>query len=286
MTEATIIQSPHAFVPKENLTEEEREERYRTRIDESFKPYTVVDVLTKVYHRVFSDDLRQVVGEHSDRFRKNQDDMEDWAVSNVWVNSCRLIRPESIFNQYLNDFKVDILVEAKIRIEEARRGRDSIRRRYDIKQQYRLRYTFNLTPCKLTCVFSDLVLHERAALINRPNAIRMDKYLLPVLKDEKDYLYLAKCVIDEYYPGIGDKDVPVDPAVWIPYWLRSQSKIVAVAVTDCQIVSGTALSAADTLKFLSINNSFFCPDIISFFDSGGICSGVVFASSRVFCIPV
>ena len=74
--------------------------------------------------------------------------------------------------------------------------------------------------------------------------------------------------------------------ILIPYRLRSQSKIVAVAVTDCQIVSGTALSAADTLKFLSINNAFFCPDIISFFDSGGICSGVVFASIRVFCIPV
>ena len=74
--------------------------------------------------------------------------------------------------------------------------------------------------------------------------------------------------------------------ILIPYRLRSQSKIVAVAVTDCQIVSGTALSAADTLKFLPINNAFFCPDIISFFDSGGICSGVVFASSRVFCIPV
>ena len=44
--------------------------------------------------------------------------------------------------------------------------------------------------------------------------------------------------------------------ILIPYRLRSQSKIVAVAVTDCQIVSGTALSAADTLKFLSINNSF------------------------------
>ena len=52
--------------------------------------------------------------------------------------------------------------------------------------------------------------------------------------------------------------------ILIPYRLRSQSKIVAVAVTDCQIVSGTALSAADTLKFLSINNAFFCPDIISF----------------------
>ena len=49
MSEATIICSPHAYVPKEHLTEEERRELYRTRIDESFKPYTVIDVLNKVW---------------------------------------------------------------------------------------------------------------------------------------------------------------------------------------------------------------------------------------------
>ena len=39
--EAAITHSPHAFVPKKELTEEERRERYRTRIDESIRPYTV-----------------------------------------------------------------------------------------------------------------------------------------------------------------------------------------------------------------------------------------------------
>ena len=47
--EAAIMHSPHAFVPKKELTEEERRERYRTRIDESIRPYTVIDVLTRVY---------------------------------------------------------------------------------------------------------------------------------------------------------------------------------------------------------------------------------------------
>ena len=51
--EAAITQSPHAFVPKEHLTDQEREELYRTRLDESFRPYTVIDVITKVYHRSF-----------------------------------------------------------------------------------------------------------------------------------------------------------------------------------------------------------------------------------------
>ena len=57
MKEAAITHSPHAFVPKKELTEEERRERYRTRIDESIRPYTVIDVLTRVYHRSFEDDL-------------------------------------------------------------------------------------------------------------------------------------------------------------------------------------------------------------------------------------
>ena len=70
MSEATIIRSPHAFVPKEHLTEEERKELYRTRIDESFKPYTVIDVLNKVYHRSFADDLKNYIGKHPERFQK------------------------------------------------------------------------------------------------------------------------------------------------------------------------------------------------------------------------
>ena len=41
MKEAAIMHSPHAFVPKKELTEEERRERYRTRIDESIRPYNV-----------------------------------------------------------------------------------------------------------------------------------------------------------------------------------------------------------------------------------------------------
>ena len=62
LREAAITQSPHAFVPKEHLTEKEREELYRTRLDESFRPYTVIDVLTKVFHREFADDLQTYIG--------------------------------------------------------------------------------------------------------------------------------------------------------------------------------------------------------------------------------
>ena len=70
MKEAAISYSPHAYVPKRTLTEEERVVLYRTRIDASFKPYTVIDVLQKVYHRSFEDDLLNAVTLHRNGFSR------------------------------------------------------------------------------------------------------------------------------------------------------------------------------------------------------------------------
>ena len=127
MKEAAITHSPYAFVPKKELTEEERRERYRTRIDESIRPYTVIDVLFKVYHRSFEDDLLEFIGNHPERF---QTVPEEWKLSRAWVNSLRILRPESVFFQEIKDFQVDIAVEAGIRIEEVRQSGGLLKRRH------------------------------------------------------------------------------------------------------------------------------------------------------------
>ena len=132
MKEAAITQSPHAFVPKKDLTEQEREELYRTRLDESFRPYTVIDVITKVYHRSFEDDLKTYIGEHSEEFKTTSD---EWSVDRIWVNELRIIRPESVFGQPVEDFLVDIAVEAKIRLEETRRISAAFRNSYKLNLQ-------------------------------------------------------------------------------------------------------------------------------------------------------
>lgn len=124
MSEAAITHSPHAYVPKEHMTQAERDELYRTRIDESFKPYTVIDVLIKVYHRNFSDDLLSYIGKHPGEFSTTPD---GWNVARAWVNNLKIIRPESVFFQPATDFQVDIFVEARIRLEEVRSGKNMIR---------------------------------------------------------------------------------------------------------------------------------------------------------------
>ena len=164
MKEAAITHSPHAFVPKKELTEEERRERYRTRIDESIRPYTVSDVLTRVYHRSFEDDLLEYIGKHPEPFQMVP---EEWRLSRAWVNSLRLIRPESVFFQEIKDFQVDIALEAGIRIEEVRQSGGLLKRRRAFRQTLRLRYSLDLRPCRMDCRYLGAVLDEKESLITK-----------------------------------------------------------------------------------------------------------------------
>lgn len=208
MKEAVIIQSPHAIVPEKNLTESERVERYRTRLDETFRPYTVLDVLTNVYHRCFEDDLKNYVGENPEEFIAAE---VGWSVSRVWVNSCRVGRIETLFFQPLSDFLVELYVQAAMRVELVRSGNALLKRTKSIRTVLRLQYSFDLRPCKLTCRFTKAVVKEENSLVARyPNAIRADKYLLPVLQ-ENDYAYLAKWFMAQHH--ISERDIPLDAEV-------------------------------------------------------------------------
>lgn len=205
MREAVILQSPHAIDPMKNLTEAEKVERYRTRLDETFRPYTVVDVLTGVYHRCFEDDLRNYIGENPDEFVSLE---EGWCVSRAWVNECRVGRVETLFFQPLSDFQVELFVHTALRVEIVRNGNALLKRTKSIRADLRLQYSLDLRPCKLTCRFTKVIVKEEDSLIARyPNAIRADKYLLPVLQ-EADYAYLSKWFMAQH--GISAQEVPLD----------------------------------------------------------------------------
>ena len=212
MKEAAITHSPHAFVPKKELTEEERRERYRTRIDESIRPYTVIDVLTRVYHRSFEDDLLEYIGKHPEPFPIAS---EKWKLSRAWVNSLRIIRPESVFFQKIKDFQVDIAVEVGIRIEEVRQSGGLLKRRRAFRQTLRLRYSLDLRPCRMDCRYLGAILDEKESLIAKDKTgITVDKYLIPVLKD-KDYFFMSRVILYSFMPEQIDSEQPFDPERWI-----------------------------------------------------------------------
>ena len=205
MKESVILQSPHAVDPLKCLTEEEKDERYRTRLDESYRPYTVIDVLTSVYHRCFEDDLCNYAGEHPEEVIAPE---SGWGVSRVWVNECRICRVETLFFQPLSDFAVELLVHASLRAEIVRSGNANMKRYKNIRRDLHLRYSFDLRPCKLTCRFvKAVVVEEESLLALNPMALRADKYLLPLVQDS-DYPRLAKWILARFdMPEEGPLDV-------------------------------------------------------------------------------
>ena len=204
MMEAVILQSPHAIDQMKRLTEAERAELCRTRLDETFRPYTVVDVLTGVYHRCFEDDLGKYIGERPEEFITLE---KGWKVSRARVDECRIGRVETLFFQPISDFVIELYTHTELRMELVRTGNADAKRVKRVRLDVRLRYCLDLRPCKLTCVFEKVVVKEADSLIaTYPGEIRADKYLLPVLQ-EADYPRLAKQFLEGY--GLSPKDIPL-----------------------------------------------------------------------------
>ncbi len=219
--ETVITASPHGFDPvaHHNLPPEEQEKVYCRRVNEIIKPYTVIDVLTKVYHRNFANDLSAYIGEHPEAFACFKKTDSSWAMSRVWVNECRCIRPESVFDQPKYACCVDIVISARVKVEEEKRGIACFKNHYTIKGEFRLRYIFNFCPCELSCIFDRVVVDEQESLLSAyPDAIRMDKYLLPLLLTAEDYQKAAAIVIREVRSALKRKyrvHAPFDPRKWI-----------------------------------------------------------------------
>lgn len=207
LKEAPITHSPHAFVPKMHYTEQEEAELYKTKIDGTFKPYTAIDVITKVFHRDMEDDLAGALGKEIHTVCR-----EDgaWNIGGIRVSNLRYIRPESLFGQPWDDFRVEIAVEATIKTEEVKVGNSVLKNTNTNRCRFWLSYSFNLTPCKLTCKFCGVIREEKDTMLARhPDAIHMDKYLIPVLTT-KDYIALADRILAEHYKEAVNRDIPID----------------------------------------------------------------------------
>lgn len=182
---------------------------HQTRIDENFKPYTVIDVLTKVYHRCFTNDLFAYAKNYPEELiGKEAEKSHD-----VRIIRAKVIRPESVFFQPVNEFYVDILVDAGIAFDFYEDGRFCSSKVWN--GELRLRYVFDFRPCHMDCHFADVILDDNDSLINTDEMfITLDKYLLPYLQGV-DYEILAENILERQQKNCLSSDVPFDPFDWI-----------------------------------------------------------------------
>ena len=222
MIEKPIIQSPYSHDPLKHLimTKKEQEELYchSKRADQLSRPYTVIDVLTMVYHRNFYDDLRMSLENDPSLFKTFNKTGEQWIITNFWINELKIIRPEAVFALRGNICPVDIALNVRIRIQGRLSSQSRMIEYYSFKTELRLRYIFDFTPCRLTCNYSGVILDKKMSILEQnPNAIRMNMYLLPVLVNSKDYEHLAQDIIKEDMPEYLDSMVSISGMDWLDH---------------------------------------------------------------------
>ncbi len=178
-----VLYSPYADVPLYRLSPQEQNDRYFNRTQESFTPYTVNEVLKKVYHRDYADDLSAMLTKHCRTYRTPEG--EFWTTASVVVIDCRLVRTESILEQPLCRFYVDQVLEARLRWNLVDRAQGRKQKAEFRSGQYRLRYVFNLRPDILSCEPCFVSPEEQNRLSElQPASIPLNEYLLPIMDEE------------------------------------------------------------------------------------------------------
>ncbi len=220
MSEKPITVSPYSIDPFETLlmTDAEIDDLYCNRADELFRPYTVIDVITKVYNRSFIDDLKESIKNDQSILFTLFDIKGNWKITAYWINEFRIKQPESVFSLRGNLCPVDIAVDVRIRVQGKGVHQKSSVEYRSIQKEIRLRYIFDFTPCHLACNYAGVILNKKMCILElNPDAIRMNKYLLPVLRDSKDYEYLAREIIKEDMPEFFNSSKPYSGMDWLEH---------------------------------------------------------------------
>lgn len=148
LKERPIIRSPYAY-DIDNIrlmSEAERKKLYEQKENIEEDPYTVIDVLKKVYHRDFIDDFKNSVSREMRLLEIYKKSSDSWKISQFWIDSFKIIRPESVFGQPIYDTVVDIYVEVGLRVLEIHPEWYDERNIYPVKTRLRLR----CSPLKLS----------------------------------------------------------------------------------------------------------------------------------------
>ena len=196
------------------MSEAERSKLYTTNKNSDFKPYTVIDVLKKVFHRDFADDLMYSIDREKRILETLKKTDDDWRITRYWIDSFDVIRPESVFGQPVYEHLVDIYGEVCIRVLETNRyGKWNV---YPIKSRLRLRYAFDFRPCHMTCIYQGTVLGENLGVYSIfKNYFHTDDYLLPWLTSQNDYERMARMILEQDMPEQVDSDDWLCAIDWI-----------------------------------------------------------------------
>ena len=213
-----ITRSPYAYDIERvmQMSDEERKGLYTQKAIQTEQPYTVIDVLKEVYHRDFIDDLKLYISHNKkflDLFKESSD---DWRICQYWIDSFTIIRPESVFGQPIHDTLVDIYAEVRLRVLEMSTDGYEDTNVFSVNTRLRLRYTFDLRPCHLTCHYLGAVKGEESGVYSVfPDYFRADKYLLPALIKREDYERMARMIISEDMPEYLDSEEWICAIDWI-----------------------------------------------------------------------
>ena len=141
MKERPIIRSPYAY-DVDNIrfmSEAERKRLYERKEYIEKEPYTVIDVLKKVYHRDFIDDFKNSVFRDMRLLELYKKSSDSWKISQFRIDSFKILRPESVLGQPIYDTIVDIYVEVGLRVPEINTEWYDEKNIYPVKTRLRLR---------------------------------------------------------------------------------------------------------------------------------------------------
>ena len=233
LKEIPLTQSAYTMPPVRLLGPEQIAKLCRQPINRLYEPYTVVETLERVFYRNFEDDLREVIKRYP---RMIIEGNGDWDISRCAIHDLTVIRPESIFDQPKERFVVEICVSAVIELEEVYCWNRVMKKKHSQERELRLVYEFDMRPTELTCAFRGIVPDQTKSLLSlHPNAVRVDTYLMPILKNASDYDQLAQKVLRTYMTEIRTtSDRPFD----IRLWLTRMRLIAETAVFDDPSVAG------------------------------------------------
>ncbi len=172
--------------------------------DENTRTYSVINLLEDTYNREFENDLCEYMYDHPAEFLKLNEN-EDFV--HIFVNEWSIKRVETLYFQDITNHLIDLVMPVSLGIIVQNKVTKQ-KRTVKFREVVRVQYGLNLIPGKQHCKFVKAFKDEKVGLLaTHPTALRADKNLLPILKEE-EYPALVKVISEKF--GLPQDGLPMD----------------------------------------------------------------------------